>query len=91
MRPSPNPKRESGSKLSGDVPPFLQKKDWESVDGSKPIPRKRNFEVVDSNALYELYPQFFKLVPDYAKIRQAMKLGLAMPGINFIEANEKGE
>lgn len=59
-------------------------------DGSKPqgktlVKTKRNFEVSDLHALYAVYPQFFKLVPDYAKIRQAMKLGLDLPGLSFFD------
>ena len=67
-RPSPNPKEKE---ISVDD------------NGYEAPKRKRNFEVVDAQALYALYPQFFKLVPDYAKIRQAIKLGLAMPGVVF--------
>lgn len=45
---------------------------------------KRDYEVVDAQALYAKYPQLFKLVPDYAKIRAAMKIGLDMPGIALL-------
>ena len=53
-------------------------------DNEETVKRKRNFEVADAHALYAVYPQFFKLVPDYAKIRQAMKLGLGLPGVTMV-------
>lgn len=78
-RPSPNPKEDS--------PAFLRSAIHPSRDANLGTPdtvkRKRNFDVVDAQALYAIYPQFFKLVSDYAKIRQAIKLGLPMPGVKF--------
>ncbi len=56
---------------------------------NEPQKRKRNFEVSDDRALYAVYPQFFKLVPDYAKIRQAIKLGLELPGVEFADGSHE--
>ena len=88
-RPSPNPKEDSpaflrdnsGSDLSHE--PYGANAGYGASVKAESVKRKRNFDVVDAQALYALYPQFFKLVPDYAKIRQAIKLGLAMPGVVF--------
>lgn len=61
----------------------IPNQDVAPADAEAPKP-KRDFEVADDKALYDKYPQFFKLVPDYAKIRQAMKLGISMPGIELM-------
>lgn len=69
-----------------DIRPSPNPKGFGYTDSAPtPAKRKRDFEVVDTHALYALYPQFFKLVPDYAKIRQAKKLGLPMPGVAFAD------
>lgn len=43
--------------------------------------RSRGFEVVDADALYAANPHLLKLVPDYRKIRSALKLGFVLPGV----------
>lgn len=83
IQPSPNPREEKPAFLRNDEDrgEFHEtREDAASVESKK---RKRDFEVVDAQALYAVYPQFFKLIPDLAKIRQAIKLGLSMPGVEF--------
>ena len=53
-----------------------------------PAKRKRNYEIVDAEALYALNPKLFKLVPDYKKISSAIKLGCPLPGIQMIEETQ---
>lgn len=56
-----------------------------------PAKRKRNYEIVDAQALYTLNPNLFKLVPDYKKISSAIKLGFPLPGIQMLEGDETQE
>ena len=73
--PSPNPKEENGSNEP-------------SYPGGEVKKKKRNYEIVDAEALYALNPKLFKLVPDYKKISSAIKLGFPLPGIQMIEETQ---
>jgi hypothetical protein len=46
---------------------------------------KRAFQVTDIKALGDAYPQLLKSVPDYAKIRKALSIGLELPGVERID------
>lgn len=74
IKPTPNPKNETSDTGSGD-----------SIESVK---RKRNFEVTDADALYKQYPNFFKLVPDYGKIRAAIKIEIPLPGVTMIDESQ---
>ena len=69
---------EKASASIGDLPTGGYTQSMANAEKSK---RAKDFEIVDANALYAIYPQFFKLVPDLAKVRAAIKLGIATPGV----------
>lgn len=41
----------------------------------------KGYEITDDAALKAAYPQFFKAIPDGYKIRKALSLGIALPGV----------
>lgn len=51
--------------------------------------RLKDFDVTDLNALAAFNPHLVKLVPNTTAIRQALKLGFKLPGVQAQKSKQK--